>query len=102
MSDAEETLRRSGELLDRAARWDALLGIGAEREAVEEVERLRVMNADLRIMIDGLEAAAHEERAAVVAWLTRTHGWACDDCGFNIADLADAIEHGEHRREEER
>ena len=40
--------------------------------------------------------------AAVVEWLTRTHGWTCDDCGFNIADLADAIERGEHRREEER
>ena len=81
MSDAEETLRRSGELLDRAVRWDALLGIGAEREAVAK--------------------AVAEELAAVVEWLTRTHGWTCDDCGFNIADLADAIERGEHRREEE-
>ena len=43
---------------------------------------------------------AYQERAAVVAWLTRTHGWTCDDCGFNIADLADAIERGEHCREE--
>ena len=42
------------------------------------------------------------ERDAMVAWLTRTHGWTCQDCGFNIADLADAIERGEHRREEER
>jgi hypothetical protein len=39
------------------------------RELRAEVERLRATVADFRLMIDGLETAAHEERAAVVAWL---------------------------------
>lgn len=73
MSDAEETLRRSGELLDRAVRWDALQGIGAEREAVAK--------------------AVAEERAAVVAWLRG------EAAAFAEAD---EIERGEHRREEGR
>ena len=38
-------------------------------QLVAEVERLRGVNADLRLMVDGLETAAHDERAAVVAWL---------------------------------
>jgi hypothetical protein len=37
---------------------------------VAEVERLRAQVADYRVMIDGLEAAAHEERAAVLNYLT--------------------------------
>lgn len=75
MSDAEETLRRSGELLDRAVRWDALQGIGAEREAVAK--------------------AVAEERAAVVAWLR-------EQAMPRWCLLAEAIENGDHRREEER
>ena len=41
-------------------------------------------------MVDGLETAAHEERAAVVAWLYR------DGCEAS----AERIERGEHRRDE--
>lgn len=78
------------------------------REELEsEVERLRVMNADLRLMVDGLEKAAHEERAAVVAWL-RSESFVMEfrskrNLGRRLADVAaDTIERGEHRREEER
>ena len=64
------------------------------------MERLREVNADLRLMVDGLETAAHEERAAVVAYL---RGLA-DDYGvcidLSLAEQADIIERGEHRREE--
>ncbi len=72
-----------------------------------EIERLRAQrilsNEDFARAFDlGLAAGERRERAAVVAWLTETHGWSCDDCGFNVADLADAIERGEHRREGER
>jgi len=38
-------------------------------EVLAENERLRVTNADMRHMIDGLETAAHEERAAALAIL---------------------------------
>lgn len=96
MSDAEAD--------NRISRWDALLGIGAEREAVAEVERLRVMNADLRLMIDGLESAAHEERAAVVAHLRERaiHGASNTVTVEDVCTiLADLFERGEHRREEE-
>ena len=61
---------------------------------IAEVERLRAFNSDLRLMVDGLETAAHEERAAVVAWLLAS-GTSCD----NTVN-AEAIERGEHRREE--
>lgn len=75
MSEAEETLRRSRETLERSARWDALLGISAEREAIAK--------------------AVAEERAAVVAWLRAlTVEW-------SPGTVAYAIERGEHRREEE-
>jgi inorganic triphosphatase YgiF len=50
-----------------AERLDALLDAERENTALRaEVARLRVINADLRRMVDGLETAAHEERAAVV------------------------------------
>lgn len=59
-----------------------------------EVERLNAENDVLR-----------GERAAVVAWLrdvaeTMNHNG--DRCSGRVEDLADAIERGEHRREEER
>tara|TARA_R110000868_G_scaffold176154_3_gene413579 strand:+ start:4982 stop:5266 length:285 start_codon:yes stop_codon:yes gene_type:complete len=48
---------------------------------------------------------AYAERAAVVAWLrdvaeTMNHNG--DKCCGRVEDLADSIERGEHRREEER
>jgi hypothetical protein len=65
---------------------------------VSEVERLRGHAADLRLMVDGLETAAHEERAAVVSYL---RGLA-DDYGvcldLSLDEQADIIERGEHRR----
>ena len=57
---------------NKLARWDALLGISAEREAIAK--------------------AVAEERAAVVEWL---HECANDR-------IAESIERGEHRSEEER
>lgn len=76
--------------LVRIDEWDAMCA---------ETERLRVMNHDLRQVIDGLEAAAHEERAAVVAWLRdKGHAWR----NAEVVMLADFIKRGEHRREEER
>ena len=70
---------------------------------VAEVERLRGVNADLRLMVDGLETAAHEERAAVVAWLReKAEGmpdlWAVTATAYHLA--ANTFEDGEHRRKE--
>jgi biopolymer transport protein ExbD len=59
---------------------------------VAEVERLRSHAADLRVMVDGLENAAHEERAAVVAWLEKA-GW--------MPSLVEVFRRVEHRREGE-
>jgi hypothetical protein len=90
-------------LLDLAAeRLAALLDAERENTALRaEVARLRVINADLRRMVDGLETAAHEERAAVVSYL---RGLA-DDYGvcldLSLDEQADIIERGEHRRKEE-
>ena len=71
---------------NKLARWDALLGISAEREAVAK--------------------AVAEERAAVVTWLRQSRRIGPDD-PFGQAWihacmlLARDIERGEHRREEE-
>jgi len=80
-----------------AARLVALLD--AERENTA----LRAQVADYRRMIDGLKAAAHEERAAVVAWLRAkadTDRWVVTATAYRLA--ADTIERGEHRREEKK
>ena len=65
-----------------------------------EIEQLRAEARELQLMVEEAARAenlnaedAKRERAAVVAWLRRQwrSGWA----------LTDAIERGEHRREEE-
>lgn len=53
----------------------------------------------------GYEEGVDDERAAVVAWLrdvaeTMDHNG--DKCCGRVEDLADAVAHGDHRREEER
>jgi cytochrome c2 len=63
------------------------------KELIAELRERRAQVDGYRMMIDGLENAAHEERAAVVAWLrANTSG---------PYDFAEHIERGEHRREEE-
>ena len=84
---------------------------GADFNAlVAEVERLRAQVADYRLMIDGLENAAHEERAAVVAYFRKQANAphpiergvpSLSPAGRGLLLLhADRIERGEHRREE--
>ena len=82
-----------------AARLAALLVAECENTA------LRVEVAHLRVMVDGLETAAHEERAAVVAWLREQREYGTDALlgqGFaNVCNiLSTEIERGEHRRKE--
>ena len=83
MSDPKETLRRVEALLERCERWDTETGLG---EVVEQTIR--------------------QERASVVAWLRgRAERMMAEDAGvtaYVVQYFADAIEHGEHRREEER
>ena len=98
-------LRRSA---DNAYPWSLT---PAEAGAlVSEVERLRTQVADYRLMIDGLETAAHEERAAVVAYL-RKQANAPHPIERGVPSLspagrglllfhADRCERGEHRRKE--
>ena len=87
----------------REAEFDAL---------VEEVERLRAEADEMRRWAEEAAHAenlnaqdAQKERAAVVAWLDAQLPDAdfCDGCGqrgTTVDRLADAIERGEHRREE--
>ena len=84
-----------------AERLDALLDAERENTALRaEVSRLRVINADLRRMVDGLETAAHEERASVVSFMLDGET-ACAHCGDSaVVELAHRIERGEHRRKE--
>ncbi len=63
------------------------------KELIAELRELRAQVDDYRMMIDGLENAAHEERAAVVAWLR-----ALPEMDFE--ESLWRIERGEHRREE--
>lgn len=75
-----EVIVSDAEADNRISRWDALLGISAEREAIAK--------------------AVAEERAAVVAWLRMSP--AEGDALTRIMYEAEAIERGEHRRKEER
>ena len=75
---------------------------------VAEVERLRgevsLLQQEARIrrnISDGLAAEVAAERAAVVAWLHHAADARYYDCCCGpVAACADAIERGEHRREE--
>lgn len=103
MTDLDALKEDLAYLRERGDLAAALTATTAElHRLIEEVERLRGVNADLRLMVDGLETAAHEERAAVVAWLRgrqEASEWALTAAGYEHA--AYAIERGEHRREEE-
>ena len=85
--------RDDGDALERA--------MGDMKTLLAEVERLRHDVADLQLqreenIIDNMHAfqeGGHKERAAVVAYLRTRPGY---------GPVADIIERGEHRREEER
>ena len=94
---------------DRMSASDLNAALVALDALVAEVERLRAQVADFRLMIDGLETAAHEERAAVVAWLRtrerQIENWppgGMNEVSLTYSIIADEIERGEHRREEEK
>lgn len=78
-------------------------------ELRQEVERLRAQrvlsNEDFARSFDmGLAAGERRERAAVVTWLRTLDdrwGLGASVCGGVAHNMADAIERGEHRREEE-
>lgn len=96
----------SAYLLDRDDGDALFAAMGDVKALIAEVERLRHDVADLQLqreenIIDNMHAfqeGGHKERAAVVAWLRRY------DANVYPSWLpeADAIERGEHRREEER
>jgi len=66
----------------------------------DEAEWFRVRLSDYRMMIDGLETAAHEERAAVVAWLRDESINYMPIKEVALLDAADKLERSEHPREE--
>jgi ferredoxin len=107
-----ERLRETSQILITEVGADGLMDAeDAARAIVAMVERLRAEAADLRMQLDerlldnqhayddgfrnGESDGLTDERAAVVAWLLLP-GTSCDN-----AVLAEAIERGEHRREEE-
>ena len=78
-------------------------GFSALTALLDEIERLRAINTDVRFMVDVLETAAHEERAAVVAWLLGRADLACDaETERVLVSEARGIERGEHRRKEDK
>lgn len=73
--------------------------LAALLDAERENTALRTKVADYRRMIDGLETAAHEERAAVVAHLRRRALVQPNvRSGLLLGAVADAIERAEHRK----
>ena len=83
-----------------AARLTALLA--AERE-IERLRAQRILdNEDLTHSFDlGLVAGERRERAALVAWLRSLQPHNTEVVAVYLQMLADVIERGEHRREEE-
>lgn len=80
-----------------AERLAALLEAECENTALRvEVERLRGINVVIVLRSDGLEFAAAQERAAVVAWLREAWG-AVNLVSTSIVSAE--IERGLHRRE---
>jgi len=72
------------------------------KELIAELRERRAQVDGYRMMIDGLETAAHEERAAVVAWLraeARMPGASPDEKRL-LNSITRDIERGEHRRKE--
>jgi hypothetical protein len=93
--------------IEESIPWrDGVLTVEQAFALVAEVERLRAVVADQQMLLDehrmdnqhAYEEGGHAERAAVVAWLR--------DLGDQVPVardqwIADCIERGEHRREEE-
>lgn len=102
MNDINEIRARRAACADIP--WSCACVSGEQLDALlAEVERLRgelatlIVQAD-EVVRDHAEHFREQERAAVVAWLReRQPGWPAGSGGH-----ADAIERGEHRREEER
>ena len=70
------------------------------RSALKSMAQRQLDNEDLARAYD---MGRDMERAAVVAWLgNRAEEIVRDCCSGRGSDAADAIERGEHRREEER
>jgi hypothetical protein len=114
------------EQAEAAATWDQIEAIldgfpvtaprpGAKRVAdlVTEVERLRdevgMLQQEARIrknLCEGFAAEAEAERSAVVAWLRSQRAEFMSEqrgiSAYVVQCVADEIERGEHRREEER
>ena len=114
--DAIKGRANSAYLLDRDD-GDALeRAMGDVKTLLAEVERLRHDVADLQLqreqnIIDNMHAfqeGGHKERAAVVAWLLKraensyAAGTVPGTNGYEARMILEAIERGEHRREEER
>lgn len=78
------------------------------RELIAELRMRRAQVDGYRMTIDGLENAAHDERAAVVAWLLKrvensyAVGTIPGTNGYEARMILEAIERGEHRRKEQR
>ena len=75
------------------------------KELIAELRERREQVDGYRMMIDGLENAAHEERAAVVAYLSECaqggDTFGPRGSGDHLRLLATNIQRGWHRREEE-
>ena len=69
--------------------------------AFDELEQLRCrLRDDSEHVMHAMDAARADERAAVVAWLRTQVSQAAGDDDYAYDHAADAIERGEHRREE--
>lgn len=64
------------------------------------LQQLEAAEAQLDRVLAIREEGAAEERAAVVAWLRSQVSQAAGDDDYAYDHAADAIERGEHRREE--
>jgi len=80
----------------------AVIDLDALEAAVAEGEKKNFFVAPIVKELIAELREAHEERAAVVAWLRETNGPPDGnaDCEEALSYAADAIERGEHRREE--
>jgi hypothetical protein len=99
-----ERLKKNAEARERVMRREGNNLRAAERERDElrvEVERLRAeRHIDNVQLARAWDESRDMERAAVVAWLRSQVSQAAGDDDYAYDHAADAIERGEHRREE--
>ena len=111
MTNEQDRLASILTALGQAVDWGYAWSVypSEAKALLAEIERLRAVVADQQMLLDehrmdnqhAYEEGGNAERAAVVAWLNNAADTVYYDCCCGpVAACAEAIERGEHRKED--